>query len=114
MHHSTATAFLDPIRDRKKLIIETNAYAQSIIIGDSAAIGVSYKTNGVAKTAKAGETLLAAGAINAPKILMQSGIGDAEELAKHGIPCVKTYPVMARTPPTQCLVANSHSNPKAT
>lgn len=92
MRHSTATAFLDPIRDRKNLRIETNAYAEKIIVKDGAAVGVAYKVNGIAKTVMGGETLLAAGAINSPKILMLSGIGDTEELSKHGIPCVKNLP----------------------
>jgi choline dehydrogenase len=89
MRHSTATAFLDPILDRQNLTIETNAYAEKILFKDGAATGVAYKVNGVPKSAMAGEILLAAGAINSPKILMQSGIGDAEELAQHGISCVK-------------------------
>jgi choline dehydrogenase len=38
------------------------------------------------------EVLLSAGAVQSPHILQLSGIGDPEELSKHGIPVVKALP----------------------
>ena len=38
------------------------------------------------------EVLLSAGAVQSPHILQLSGVGDPEELSKHGIPVVKALP----------------------
>ena len=38
------------------------------------------------------EVILSLGAINTPKVLMQSGIGDQTELARHGIPVIQHLP----------------------
>ena len=35
-----------------------------------------------------GEIIVSGGAVNSPHLLMLSGIGDAEELERHGIPVV--------------------------
>jgi choline dehydrogenase len=42
------------------------------------------------------ETILAGGAFNSPQLLMLSGIGDAEVLAKHGIPLLHHSPGVGR------------------
>jgi len=47
---------------------------------------VQYHERKVAKLAKGGEVVLAGGAFNTPQLLMLSGIGPREELARHHIP----------------------------
>jgi choline dehydrogenase len=42
------------------------------------------------------EIILSAGAINTPKILNVSGVGDKEELAKFYIPLVKDLPAVGK------------------
>lgn len=42
------------------------------------------------------ETVLSLGAINTPKVLMQSGIGPEDELKAHGIPVVQHLPGVGR------------------
>ncbi|MEL0028091.1 MAG: GMC oxidoreductase, partial [Perlucidibaca sp.] len=42
------------------------------------------------------EVILAAGAVQSPKLLMLSGIGDGEALARHGIPVRKHLPGVGR------------------
>ena len=49
-------------------------------------IGIEYEQRGEVKIARAHrEVILSGGAINSPQLLMLSGIGDAEELRRHGI-----------------------------
>lgn len=85
---SAAGAFLKPALKRKNLKVVTKAVVSKIDINDATATGVKYirkgKTHEV-KLAPNGEVLLTGGAINSPQILMLSGIGPKEELAKHGI-----------------------------
>ncbi|CAG9766880.1 unnamed protein product [Ceutorhynchus assimilis] len=91
---STAHAFLNPIRDRKNLIISTRSYVSKVLIADKTAYGVEYVRDGhkcVATARK--EVIVSAGSINSPQILMLSGIGPAEELLKHGIDIIEDLPV---------------------
>ena len=84
---STARGFLDPVRDRPNLRIETNAYTTKIILDGKRAVGVAYTQAGVAKEARCdGEVILAAGAVKSPHILELSGIGQPELLGGLGIP----------------------------
>jgi len=90
--HSTATAFLDPIRHRSNLHIETGAFVEQIEISDNVATGVTYRLGGQTKTANADEIILSGGAINSPKILMQSGVGAPDELSDFGIQVKRELP----------------------
>ncbi len=84
---STARGFLDPIRDRPNLRIETNAYTTKIILDGTRAVGVAYTLSGAPKEARcAREVILAAGAVKSPHILELSGIGQPELLNSLGIP----------------------------
>lgn len=84
-----ATMYLAPIRHRKNLTIATGAFATRVIMEGRRAVGVAYEQNGGAhKATAAREVILSGGAINSPQLLMLSGIGPADELARHGIPLV--------------------------
>ncbi len=83
---SAASAFLHPVSDRPNLTVITNAHVKRIIIKDGKALGVGYQVdNRVSHAFADNEVILSAGAIGSPKILMLSGIGPADELAKHDI-----------------------------
>jgi choline dehydrogenase len=88
---SAATAFLNPIRDRRpNLNIESNAKATRILFEGNKAVGVEYVvpfgplqiTRQVRTTQ---EVILACGAVDSPKLLMLSGIGPADLLRSVGI-----------------------------
>jgi choline dehydrogenase-like flavoprotein len=87
---SLARAYLEPVRSRTNLTVETGAYITRVNIENGRAVGVDYTQNKQAKTLQANkEVIVSAGALQSPQILMLSGIGDANELNKHGIPVKK-------------------------
>ena len=91
---STATAFLNPAKGRKNLTIITKAHTNKIIIENNIAIGVAYfnEKNTIENAYCNKEIILSAGSFGSPQILMLSGIGDAEELKKVGVPVLKNTP----------------------
>ena len=92
--HSSAAAFLKPILKRKNLIVLTHTYVKRILFDSGIAIGVEVKNkNGQTEIYNCKtEVIVSAGAIQSPQILMLSGIGDTNELSKHGIITVKHLP----------------------
>ncbi len=83
---SAATAYLRPAMARKNLTIEVKALVARVLLEGDRAIGVEYRQGGETKIARAGrEVILAGGVINSPQVLMLSGVGDPDDLAKHGI-----------------------------
>jgi choline dehydrogenase len=93
---SAADAFLKPLRCKKNVRILLNASARKIEFVDRRAVAVSFSKNGRNQRATAHVIILCAGAINTPKILMLSGIGDPEELSRHNIDVVAAVSGMGR------------------
>lgn len=84
--HSAAKAFLAPIKERKNLHVVKHATVSKLLMNDNDVFGVRFKIRGRMIEVKANkEIILSAGAIGSPKILMQSGIGKAEDLKKLNI-----------------------------
>ncbi len=92
--HSTADAFLKPVRKRKNLLVLTHTYVKRILLESGVAVGVEVKNkNGYTEIYNCNkEVIVSAGTIQSPQILMLSGIGDVNELSKHGIIAVKHLP----------------------
>ena len=94
---STATAFLRPARDRQNLTILTEALVRRVVIENGRATGVEIERDGKVQTIAAKrEIVLSGGAYGSPQILLLSGIGDPEELKKHGIGVVHNLPGVGR------------------
>ncbi|MEX2424558.1 MAG: GMC family oxidoreductase N-terminal domain-containing protein [Acidimicrobiia bacterium] len=90
---SSASVYLDPVRSRPNLVVETGAHAVRVSIDAGKAGGVSYLQSGELRTARVRrEVILAGGAVNTPQLLMLSGIGPAEHLADVGIEAVVDAP----------------------
>ncbi|PWK59216.1 GMC family oxidoreductase [Roseicyclus mahoneyensis] len=90
---STATAFLDPLRNDPRLILVTDAQVSRIVIEGGRAVGVEYVTGGRREEIRASrEVILTAGAFLSPQLLMLSGIGPADHLRAHGINVVSDLP----------------------
>jgi choline dehydrogenase len=86
---SAAVAYLRPVLSRPNLTVQTGTLAERILFKGKRATGVGYRQGGQSKVAIAmREVLLCGGAINSPQLLMLSGIGPADELARHAIPAV--------------------------
>ncbi|MEP5728088.1 MAG: GMC family oxidoreductase [Sulfitobacter sp.] len=83
---STATGFLRPALKRPNLRVLTQAHTQNLILEGKSVTGVRVVVNGKPMEARCtGEVLLAAGAINSPKILELSGIGQADRISELGV-----------------------------
>jgi 4-pyridoxate dehydrogenase len=83
---SAAAAYLRPALARRNLTVATHAVATHIAFEGSRAVGVEYVRYGERRTARAErEVILAGGVVNSPQLLMLSGIGDPEDLRRHGI-----------------------------
>ncbi|MBV9548065.1 MAG: GMC family oxidoreductase N-terminal domain-containing protein [Alphaproteobacteria bacterium] len=83
---SAARAFLDPVRLRKNLRIETGTLADTLVFDGKRAVGVRFWQEGRLMEARAkGEVILSAGAIGSVEILQRSGIGPGQWLSDLGI-----------------------------
>jgi choline dehydrogenase len=86
---SAARSFLDPVRQRPNLDIRTGALAERVIMQGKRAVGVLARIDGVQVEWRAhGEVIVAAGAVESPKLLQLSGIGPAAYLQRFGIDVV--------------------------
>jgi len=93
---STANAYLKPALKRKNVSI-MRALVRRVVFDGSKAIGVEVDYRGRRIVVKATrEVILSASSINSPKILMCSGIGDADLLQSLGISVVKHLPGVGR------------------
>jgi len=90
---SAATAFLKPATRRGNLELASRALAHRVTFSGTRADGVEYEVGGKLRRARAnGEVILCAGVVNSPQLLMLSGIGDSEELGRHGIETMHHLP----------------------
>ncbi|KAI1483570.1 putative GMC oxidoreductase [Daldinia eschscholtzii] len=88
----SGNAYLQRARSRQNLAVYTETLVEKVIFDESKplrAIGVRYSQEGLVKVATARrEVVLSAGAINSPKILELSGVGDSQLLKLLGIDVV--------------------------
>ncbi len=83
---SVARGYLQPHLGRPNLRVETGVRALSIAMEGKRAVGVEALQGGQRRTFRAArEVLVCAGALQSPQLLMLSGIGDGEQLQRHGI-----------------------------
>lgn len=84
---SAARAYLHPhMNTRSSLKVELQAQAQRILFDGKRAAGVEFVQGGVTRVVRARrEVILCGGAFQSPQLLQLSGIGDGDELQRHGI-----------------------------
>ena len=88
---SAARAFLDPVRRRPNLDILTGIRAERVLFDGKRASGVQLADRDVLCR---GEVILCAGAVETPKLLELSGIGDAARLKSLGIEALVHSPLV--------------------
>jgi len=88
---SAARAFLDPVRRRPNLDILTGVRAERVLFDGKRASGVQLTDRTVSCR---GEIILSAGAVESPKLLELSGIGDAGRLNALGITPLVNSPLV--------------------
>jgi choline dehydrogenase-like flavoprotein len=79
---SAARAYLDAARSRGNLTVLSGTQALRLLMDGAACLGVET-TRGTLRARR--ETILSCGAFGSPQLLLLSGIGPREELARHGI-----------------------------
>jgi choline dehydrogenase len=93
--HSTAVAYLLPALDRPNITLSANSHATRLLF-DAAGkrcTGVEYVQDGQLKQAFAGkEVVVCLGALESPHLLLNSGIGNPEQLRQFGKPVVVDLP----------------------
>jgi choline dehydrogenase-like flavoprotein len=90
---SAVRAFLRPALSRPNLTLLLNANVVKLNFKGTRCGGIKLMTDGGLRDIAAdNEVILAAGAINSPKLLMLSGVGDAKALRGLGIEVVEDLP----------------------
>jgi choline dehydrogenase len=111
--HGVLAAYLEPALQRPNLTLRSNAQALRLILRGGACVGVTYLQrlgppatagrmvcdtggqhiqHGVHHVYAASEVIVAAGAIESPKLLLLSGIGEPGHLGRFGIDVVVGLP----------------------
>ena len=108
---STAATYLKEAKKRSNLKILVGANTEKIIFQEKRATGIHYhhKNQKCTATAKR-EIILASGAINSPKILMLSGIGNAEQLKPHCINLINNSPEVGKNLQDHLSIRNMHAS----
>jgi choline dehydrogenase len=95
---SSSFMYLHPVLNRPNLAVERDALVTCLRFDENRrAVGISMTHKGVTREFTANrEVILAAGAVDTPKLLQLSGVGDKALLAKHGVPLVHELPAVGR------------------
>jgi choline dehydrogenase len=90
---SAAGAFLKPALSRPNLRVETGVMVERVLFEGKRATGLIFSRGGQTFCAHAaGEVILSTGAVQTPKLLQLSGLGDPDMLAEHGIATIHALP----------------------
>lgn len=94
---SASRGYLWPARRRRNLRIRTGVQVNRLLIREGRCYGVEAVWGGRTREVLAArEVIVCAGAMGSPKLLMLSGIGDKDDLAKLGIGSVLDQPEVGR------------------
>ncbi len=90
---STSLAYLTPAKNRPNLTVMTGCLVERIVFDGRTATGVTLSQRGERRTIRAArETVLSAGTVGSPHLLMLSGVGSRDALKEHGIAAIAHLP----------------------
>jgi choline dehydrogenase len=90
-------SYVYPRLSQPNLTVLTHTLVSKLLISGTSVTGVEVmQASARRRYFAAQEVVLSLGAINTPKLLMQSGIGPEEELRRHGIHVVQCLPGVGR------------------
>lgn len=93
LRQSVYRSYVHPHLHRPNMTVLTGATVTRLISRGNSVVAVEFSHEHVTHHVSAAhEVVLSLGAINTPRVLMQSGIGDADELGGFGIPVVAHLP----------------------
>jgi choline dehydrogenase len=111
---SVARGYLRPVAGHPNLTILTGSRALKLGFEAGRCATVTHMVGGgLAVTRATREIVLAAGAIDTPRLLMFSGVGDADELIRLGLPVVADLPGVGRNLQDHPLVTGVNFAAKA-
>ena len=84
------------VRARRNLTIRTETSVRRILFEGTRAAGAEIARGDQTETVQGREIILTCGAIHSPAMLMRSGIGAPDDLARHGIEVVAPLPGVGR------------------
>ncbi len=108
-------AYLEPALRRPNLTFETDALASRLLIEDGRCTGVEYlkgSRHHRAHVTDTGQVIVSAGAIESPKLLLLSGIGDPDELKAVGVEPLVDLPGVGRNFHNHVLTGVIHESPQ--
>ncbi|MFI5615087.1 GMC family oxidoreductase [Amycolatopsis sp. NPDC051903] len=104
--------YLEPLLGHPRLTLRTEARVHRLEFSGSRCTGVSYDWRGQRHVATASaEVLLAAGAVDTPRLLLVSGVGPADELRHWGVDVVAGLPGVGRNLQDHPLLAGLSFEP---
>lgn len=94
---SSARGYLWPILEKPNLTVVTDSLAVGLTVENNRCVAVRHLVGGEVRETRADQrVILALGAIDTPRLLMLSGIGDPAELARLDIPAIHALPGVGR------------------
>ncbi|WP_245939938.1 GMC family oxidoreductase [Stenomitos frigidus] len=112
--HSAAAAYLVPILDRPNLTVQTGALVTRLLFEGTRAVGVEYSQQGALHQVDVHqEVVLSAGVFDSPKLLLLSGIGNADHLHALDIPVIADLPGVGQNLQDHPLVGIGYQSTQA-
>lgn len=103
---SVYRSYVHPVMAQSNLTVLAHAVVTRLLFAGTRVRGIElHHGDRILKIDAGRETIVSLGAINTPKLLMQSGIGDPAHLRANGIPVVAALPGVGRNFQDHVLVA---------
>jgi choline dehydrogenase len=92
---STARCYLGPsVRARDNFTLRAGTLVRRVLFDGKKVSGLEVERDGVVEVVRTPKVVLSGGAIATPGILLRSGVGPREELARLGVPLVSDVPAV--------------------